>query len=187
MLIGCMLLGCISPLESPQSMKPLESLLPYLDCPLSPSCCKLLSPPPDCAYSSLFQAKGVQPAWHARAHHGASSPRSQVKGFQVAPAELEAKLLEDPCITDACVVGVPHERHGQVPKAFVVARAGTALATDGGLDGPARVEAVLAKLRPRLAEYKVRGVATDDLLCMRLLTTALSAPRVQVARRGCLR
>ena len=79
--------------------------------------------PPDCAYSSLFQAKGVQPAWHARAHHGASSPRSQVKGFQVAPAELEAKLLEDPCITDACVVGVPHERHGQVPKAFVVARA----------------------------------------------------------------
>lgn len=46
MLIGCMLLGCISPLESPQSMKPLESLLPYLDCPLSPSCCKLLSPPP---------------------------------------------------------------------------------------------------------------------------------------------
>ena len=116
MLIGCMLLGCISPLESPQSMKPLESLLPYLDCPLSPSCCKLLSPPPDCAYSSLFQAKGVQPAWHARAHHGASSPRSQVKGFQVAPAELEAKLLEDPCITDACVVGVPHERHGQVPR-----------------------------------------------------------------------
>jgi acyl-CoA synthetase (AMP-forming)/AMP-acid ligase II len=54
------------------------------------------------------------------------------------------------------VVGVPHERHGEVPKAFVVARVGTALAADGGLDGPARVEAVLAKLRPRLAEYKVR-------------------------------
>ena len=187
MLIGCMLLGCISPLESPQSMKPLESLLPYLDCPLSPSCCKLLSPPPTALTARSSRPRASSPPGMHVLTTAPRPPRSQVKGFQVAPAELEAKLLEDPCITDACVVGVPHERHGQVPKAFVVARAGTALATDGGLDGPARVEAVLAKLRPRLAEYKVRGVATDDLLCMRLLTTALSAPRVQVARRGCLR
>lgn len=44
------------------------------------------------------------------------------KGFQVAPAELEALLLSHPAIADAAVIGRPHEEAGEVPKAFVVAR-----------------------------------------------------------------
>ncbi|XP_058056983.1 uncharacterized protein LOC131208313 [Anopheles bellator] len=42
------------------------------------------------------------------------------KGFQVPPAELEAILLENPKISDAAVIGVPDERAGELPLAFVV-------------------------------------------------------------------
>lgn len=44
------------------------------------------------------------------------------KGYQVAPAELEALLLEHEKIADAAVVGVPDEEGGEAPKAFVVLR-----------------------------------------------------------------
>jgi acyl-CoA synthetase (AMP-forming)/AMP-acid ligase II len=46
----------------------------------------------------------------------------KVKGFQVAPAELEGLLCAHPSVADAAVVGVPDEAAGEVPKAFVVAR-----------------------------------------------------------------
>ncbi|RZC37046.1 luciferin 4-monooxygenase-like [Asbolus verrucosus] len=42
------------------------------------------------------------------------------KGFQVAPAELEAILLTNPKIKDAAVVGLPDEEAGELPLAFVV-------------------------------------------------------------------
>ena len=45
----------------------------------------------------------------------------KVSGYQVAPAELEALLLTHPAVVDACVIGVPDERTGEAPKAFVVA------------------------------------------------------------------
>merc|ERR1719421_841880 len=52
----------------------------------------------------------------------------KVKGFQVAPAELEACLIECPLVADAAVIGVAagqpqyggREGDGQLPKAFVV-------------------------------------------------------------------
>lgn len=47
----------------------------------------------------------------------------KVRGFQVAPAELEGHLLGHPDIADACVVGVPDEFSGEIPFAFVVMRA----------------------------------------------------------------
>lgn len=47
------------------------------------------------------------------------------KGSQVAPAELEALLLTHPDITEAAVIGVPDERAGEVPKAFVVKKQGS--------------------------------------------------------------
>ncbi len=76
------------------------------------------------------------------------------RGFQVAPAEVEAMLLEDDDVTDACVIGIAHERYGEVPKAFIVPRQGSLLSAEGGGDEPARAEALMAKLRPRMAEYK---------------------------------
>ncbi|CAA7269124.1 unnamed protein product [Cyclocybe aegerita] len=44
----------------------------------------------------------------------------KVKGFQVAPAELEGCLLDHPDVDNACVVGVPDDYSGEVPLAFVV-------------------------------------------------------------------
>jgi len=41
-------------------------------------------------------------------------------GFQVWPAELEEVLRRHPAVADVAVVGVPDERLGEVPKAFVV-------------------------------------------------------------------
>ena len=46
----------------------------------------------------------------------------KVKGFQVAPAELEDLLLKHPRIADAAVIPVAHEECGEVPKALVVRR-----------------------------------------------------------------
>jgi acyl-CoA synthetase (AMP-forming)/AMP-acid ligase II len=42
------------------------------------------------------------------------------KGFQVAPAELEAILITHPQVADCAVIGVPDEEAGELPKAFVV-------------------------------------------------------------------
>ena len=47
------------------------------------------------------------------------------KGFQVAPAELEALLLSHPDVADAAVIPKPDEEAGEVPKALVVARPGS--------------------------------------------------------------
>ncbi|XP_031328707.1 4-coumarate--CoA ligase 1-like [Photinus pyralis] len=46
------------------------------------------------------------------------------KGYQVAPAELEAILVNHPKVADVGVIGIPHDRHGEVPIAFVVAMQG---------------------------------------------------------------
>jgi len=51
------------------------------------------------------------------------------KGYQVAPAELEALLLTHPQIADAAVIGVLDEEGEEVPKAFVVRRPGADSAT----------------------------------------------------------
>ncbi|MEU8971739.1 4-coumarate--CoA ligase family protein [Streptomyces monashensis] len=48
------------------------------------------------------------------------------KGFQVAPAELEALLLTHPGIADAAVIGSYNEDGNEVPHAFVVRRSGAA-------------------------------------------------------------
>lgn len=46
----------------------------------------------------------------------------KVSGFQVAPAELEGHLLDNPLVADCAVIPVPDDRSGEVPKAFVVLR-----------------------------------------------------------------
>jgi long-chain acyl-CoA synthetase len=46
------------------------------------------------------------------------------KGFSVAPAQIEALLLEHPAVADVAVIAKPDEEAGEVPKAFVVLRVG---------------------------------------------------------------
>ncbi|XP_021294689.1 4-coumarate--CoA ligase 1-like [Herrania umbratica] len=52
------------------------------------------------------------------------------KGFQVAPAELEAMLIAHPDIIDAAVVAMKDEAAGEVPVAFVVRSGNSQLCED---------------------------------------------------------
>ena len=68
----------------------------------------------------------------------------KVRGFQVAPAELEGALTSHPDITDAAVIGVPDERSGELPRAYIVLRTGASLSPDE----------IKSYMRSRLAGYK---------------------------------
>jgi acyl-coenzyme A synthetase/AMP-(fatty) acid ligase len=46
------------------------------------------------------------------------------KGFPVAPAEVEAVLLEHPAVRDCGVVGRADNEAGEIPCAFIVLREG---------------------------------------------------------------
>ena len=75
------------------------------------------------------------------------------KGYQVAPAELEAVLLASPDVADAAVIGVNDERGDEVPKAFVVQAPGSTATEDD----------VMAFVAERTAPYKrVRQVEFID-------------------------
>ena len=65
-------------------------------------------------------------------------------GFGIAPAELEALLLEHPSIIDAAVIGVPDDEAGELIKGFVILRQDTALTP----------EEVLTFANGKLAGYK---------------------------------
>ncbi|WP_069171289.1 4-coumarate--CoA ligase family protein [Streptomyces griseus] len=76
------------------------------------------------------------------------------KGYQVAPAELEALLLGNDAIADAAVIGVRDDTGNEVPKAFVV-RSRQSPALTG--------EEVMAYVAERAAPYKkVRQVEFVD-------------------------
>jgi len=66
-------------------------------------------------------------------------------GENVYPAEVESMLHAHPAVAEAAVIGVPHEKWGEVGKAFVVIETGQSLSAAGLLDF----------LRPRLAKYKL--------------------------------
>lgn len=47
--------------------------------------------------------------------------------YQVAPAEIEALLLSNPKVKDCGVIGIPDEKAGELPFAFVVKQPGVKL------------------------------------------------------------
>lgn len=75
----------------------------------------------------------------------------KVRGFQVAPAEVEGVLLGHEAVTDAAVFGVPDDADGEAIIAAVV------------LSGPASPDELAAHVAGRLASYKKpREVLTVD-------------------------
>ena len=81
----------------------------------------------------------------------------KVRGFQVAPAEVEAVLLGHPKVTDAAVFGVPDEVHGESVIAAVVLAAPRSTAPEtqaGARDARLDPESLAAYVAARLASYK---------------------------------
>jgi 4-coumarate--CoA ligase len=72
------------------------------------------------------------------------------KGFQVAPAELEAVLLTHPAIADAAVIGRPDDEAGEIPVAFVVLKDGQRATEDE----------ICAFVAEQVATYKQLGAVT---------------------------
>lgn len=64
------------------------------------------------------------------------------KGYQVAPAELEAVLISHPAVADAAVIGCPDQEAGEIPKAFVV------------LKDERTAEEILSFVAERVSPYK---------------------------------
>jgi acyl-CoA synthetase (AMP-forming)/AMP-acid ligase II len=73
------------------------------------------------------------------------------KGFQVAPAELEAILLTHPAIADAAVIPQRDDEAGEVPKAFVVTKQETT--------GEEIMEFVAARVAPHKKIREVEFIA----------------------------
>ena len=73
------------------------------------------------------------------------------KGFQVAPAELEGKLMDHPGVNDVAVIGVyDADQHTEVPRAYVVPAPGK--------DRPQDAEAIVQWLNGKVAHHKkLRG------------------------------
>jgi acyl-coenzyme A synthetase/AMP-(fatty) acid ligase len=78
------------------------------------------------------------------------------KGFQVAPAELEGKLMDHPLVNDVAVIGVYNkEQETEVPRAFVV-HAKKAKGEGNGDDGDA--EEIVKWMDGKVAHHKkLRG------------------------------
>jgi long-chain acyl-CoA synthetase len=66
------------------------------------------------------------------------------KGFTIAPAELEAVLLEHPAVGDCAVVGKPDPLAGEIPKAYVLLKGGA----------KATAEELIKFVEKRVAGYK---------------------------------
>jgi fatty-acyl-CoA synthase len=65
-------------------------------------------------------------------------------GENISTIEVEQALMSHPCVLEAAVIGVPDERWGERPKAFVVVRPGTSVT-------PADL---IAHVRTKIAGYK---------------------------------
>jgi fatty-acyl-CoA synthase len=65
-------------------------------------------------------------------------------GENVYPTEVERALLSHPAVAEAAVVGIPHERWGEVGRAFVVVNSGERVSE----------QALIAYCKTRLANYK---------------------------------
>ncbi|KAJ8116191.1 hypothetical protein OPT61_g2340 [Boeremia exigua] len=72
----------------------------------------------------------------------------KVKGIGVAPAELENLLLGHPMVNDVAVTGIPDDRAGERPKAFVVLKPGD------GQDPVKAGRAILEYVKEKRARHK---------------------------------
>ncbi|KAI9461161.1 phenylacetyl-CoA ligase [Russula earlei] len=77
----------------------------------------------------------------------------KVRGFQVAPAELEGHLLSHPDVADVCVVPIPDEFSGELPLAYVVLHPHAAVRA---LSSTTEAEAIKTDLSKYVSDVKVQ-------------------------------
>ncbi|GBP14307.1 4-coumarate--CoA ligase-like 5 [Eumeta japonica] len=94
----------------------------------------------------------------------------KVKGFQVAPAELEAVLKEYPEILDAAVVGVKDDVFGEIPKAFVVSRNNKILDSNKILDFVAKKVAPYKRIKEIVYIDRIPKSPSGKILRSAILT-----------------
>ena len=95
----------------------------------------------------------------------------KVKGFQVAPAELEALLQSFDEVADAAVIGVADEKAGELPKAYVVKQKGHERLT---------AEVVMQLVKGRVASYK-------EIAYVEFVTPFPSRPPARSYAKSCAR
>ncbi|KAH9254562.1 hypothetical protein BASA81_007310 [Batrachochytrium salamandrivorans] len=89
----------------------------------------------------------------------------KVKGWQVAPAELESILVTHPSILDAVVISRPDEESGEVPRAYVVLCPGESMTEKEVVDFAASNVVHYKKLRGGVVFVdKIPKTATGKLL-----------------------
>lgn len=76
----------------------------------------------------------------------------KVRGFQVAPAELEGCILDHRDVADTCVVPIPDDYSGEVPLAFVVLRT---FAADRVGNDSREADKIKASIMKHVADNKV--------------------------------
>lgn len=91
-----------------------------------------------------------------------------IAGFKVWPSQLEAVLNGHPAVKETSAIGVPDERTGERPKAFVVLRAGMQASADELLDYPNRSvgkheRAQLVEIRDSLPRTMIGKPSRKDL------------------------
>jgi fatty-acyl-CoA synthase len=92
-------------------------------------------------------------------------------GENISSVEVEGVLLRHPEVQEVAIVGLPHEKWGETPHAFVVLRDG----------GSATEEDVITFARDRLAHFKApRGVT----FVAELPKTATGKIQKYVLRKG---
>jgi long-chain acyl-CoA synthetase len=91
------------------------------------------------------------------------------KGFSVAPAEVEAVLMEHPAVRDCGVVGRPDREAGEIPCAFIVLREGYPETEKQGRD-------ICGFVGERLTSYKQPRV-------LRFVTAVPRNPSGKILRR----
>lgn len=69
------------------------------------------------------------------------------KGYQVAPSELEGYVLQHPDVLDAAVIPVANDEAGEIPKAYVVLKAGRHASAQDIIDFVAAKVAAYKKIR----------------------------------------
>jgi acyl-CoA synthetase (AMP-forming)/AMP-acid ligase II len=75
----------------------------------------------------------------------------KVNAFQVPPTELEEVISQLPGVADCAVIGIPDQKSGELPRAFVVRRQGSKISAQEIIDFVAKKVSSYKRLKGGLS------------------------------------